>query len=442
MDMREAERFVPVPGQRVAVIGSGISGLAAAWLLRRDYRVTLFEADSRAGGHTHTVPVELDGAVALVDTGFLVFNRQTYPELCSLFETLGVASVASEMSFSVSLREPRLEWAGTSLATVFGQPRNLLRPGFWRMLKDILRFNRETLAMADDAPWAAMPLGTYLDAKGYSQSFRDWYLLPMAAAIWSCPTRSMAAYPLGTFVRFCRNHGLLQITDRPQWLTVKGGGQTYVNRMLQDLPDVRLAQPVTAIERSAHGVTLRTPKGHERFDAVIMACHSDQSLRMLGDAASEAEQATLGAVRYQPNVAWLHTDTRLLPERRHLWAAWNYMSGGGAPGDQPVSVSYLLNRLQPLPFDTPLMVTLNPPRPPAQAHVLQRIEYAHPVFDQGAIDAQARIAALQGERRTWFAGAWCGFGFHEDGLRSALAVATRFGVMAPWHAPAPTAVTA
>jgi predicted NAD/FAD-binding protein len=252
----------------------------------------------------------------------------------------------------------------------------------------------------------------------------------------------MAAYPLGTFVRFCRNHGLLQVTDRPQWLTVRGGGQTYVNRLLQDLPDVRLAQPVMAIERSAHGVTLRTPKGDERFDAVIMACHSDQSLRILGEAASEAERATLGAVQYQPNVAWLHTDTTLLPERRHLWAAWNYMAGDGAPGDQPVSVSYLLNRLQPLPFDTPLMVTLNPPRPPADAHVLQRIEYAHPVFDQGAIDAQARIAALQGERRTWFAGAWCGFGFHEDGLRSALAVATRFGVMAPWHAPAPTAVAA
>lgn len=441
MDMREAERFVPVPGQRVAVIGGGISGLAAAWLLCRDYRVTLFEADARAGGHTHTVPVELDGQVALVDTGFLVFNRQTYPELCRLFETLGIASTASEMSFSVSLREPRIEWAGTSLATVFGQPRNLLRPGFWRMLNDILRFNRETLSMADDAPAAAMPLGAYLDAHGYSQSFRDWYLLPMAAAIWSCPTRSMAAYPLGTFVRFCRNHGLLQITDRPQWLTVMGGGQTYVNRMLQDLPDVRLGQPVSAIARSAHGVTLRTPDADEVFDAVIMACHSDQALRILGEAASEAEQAILGAVRYQPNVAWLHTDTALLPERRHLWAAWNYMAGDGAPGDQPVSVSYLLNRLQPLPFDTPLMVTLNPPRPPAQAHVLKRIEYAHPVFDQGAIDAQGRLAALQGERRTWFAGAWTGYGFHEDGLRSALAVATRFGVMAPWHAPA-TAVAA
>jgi len=433
MDMRESERFVPIPGQRVAVIGSGISGLAAAWLLHRDYQVTLFEADVRAGGHTHTVPVELNGRVALVDTGFLVFNRQTYPELCSLFEHLGIESADSEMSFSVSLREPRLEWAGTSLATVFGQPSNLLRPGFWRMLGDMLRFNRETLSITDDAQWANVSLGDYLDAQGYSRAFRDWYLLPMAAAIWSCPTRQMAEYPLGTFVRFCRNHGLLQIVDRPQWLTVRGGGQTYVSRLLQDLPDVRLAQRVMAVERDAQGVRLKTARGEESFDAVIMACHSDQALRILGSSASDAERATLGAVSYQPNVAWLHTDTALLPERRRLWAAWNYMAGAGAPGDQPVSVSYLLNRLQPLPFDTPLVVTLNPPTPPADAHVLQRIEYAHPVFDQGAIDAQGRLSALQGERRTWFAGAWCGYGFHEDGLRSALAVATRFGVMAPWH---------
>lgn len=436
MDMRVSERCVPVRGQCVAVVGGGISGLAAAWLLRNDYRVTLFEADVRAGGHTNTVPVEIDGREALVDTGFLVFNRQTYPELCSLFERIGIASVASEMSFSVSLREPRLEWAGTSLATVFGQPRNLVRPGFWRMLNDILRFNRETLAIGDDSPWSAVALGDYLEAQGYSRAFRDWYLLPMAAAIWSCPTRQMADYPLGTFVRFCRNHGLLQIVDRPQWLTVRGGGQTYVSRLLQDLADVRLAQPVMAVARSAQGVRLKTACGEEDFDAVIMACHSDQALRILGASASEAERATLGAVRYQPNVAWLHTDTTLLPERRRLWAAWNYMAGAGAPGDQPVSVTYLLNRLQPLPFDTPLMVTLNPPTPPAEACVLQRIEYAHPVFDQGAIDAQARLNAVQGEQRTWFAGAWCGYGFHEDGLRSALAVATHFGVTAPWRADA------
>jgi len=440
MDMKELERFTPLRGQRVAVIGSGIAGLATAWLLRHDYRVTLFEADARPGGHTHTVPVELDGAVAMVDTGFLVFNRQTYPGLCALFAHLGIESVASEMSFSVSLRSPRLEWAGTSLATVFGQARNLVRPAFWGMLRDILRFNRETLAMTEESSWAMRPLGDYLAAHGYSGAFRDWYLLPMAAAIWSCPTRQMAAYPLGTFVRFCRNHGLLQILDRPQWLTVKGGGQTYVTRMLHDLGDVRLSHPVTAIARGEDGVTLTTPAGAERFDAVVLACHSDQALRILGAGASATERACLGALRYQPNVAWLHTDPALLPQRRHLWAAWNYRAGEGAPGDQPVSVSYLINRLQPLSFRSPVVVSLNPAEPPAEARVIRRIEYAHPVFDQGAVDAQARIAQLQGGRRTWFAGAWCGYGFHEDGLRSALDVAGRFGVAAPWQVEASAVV--
>ncbi|QID17075.1 FAD-dependent oxidoreductase [Nitrogeniibacter mangrovi] len=435
MDMHELGRTTPLPGQRVAVVGSGIAGLAAAWLLRRDYRVTLFEADLRPGGHTHTVNVTLDGVEAPVDTGFLVFNRRTYPDLCALFEHLGVASAASRMSFSVSLCDPDMEWAGTSLATVFGQRRNLARPAFWRMLGDLVRFNRETQRLVETSPTrlADVSLGEFLADGGYSTMFRDWYLLPMAAAIWSCPTQQMLAYPLPTFLRFCHNHGLLQVVDRPEWMTVRGGGRTYVNRMLADLERVCLGTPVLAARRSAEGVALRTAGGEHHFDAVVFACHSDQTLRMLGGGASDAERAVLGAVRYQPNVAWLHTDPALLPRRRGLWSAWNYMAGVGAPGNQPVSVSYLINQLQPLPFARPVVVSLNPAQPPADEHVFERIEYAHPVFDRAAIAAQGRLADIQGRQRSWFAGAWTGYGFHEDGLRSALAVVRQFGVLAPWR---------
>ena len=432
MDMNEAGRFSPLPGQKVAVVGSGISGLATAWLLRERYRVTLFEAAERPGGHTNTVEVELDGQRAPVDTGFLVFNRKTYPNLCGLFQTVGVESVASEMTFSVSLRDPELEWAGTSLDTVFGQRSNLVKPAFWTMLRDIMRFNRETTGMAVTGETTGVSLGDYLEGNGYSREFRDWYLLPMAAAIWSCPTQQMLAYPLATFARFCHNHGLLQVANRPQWLTVAGGGRSYVSRLLSDLSDVRLGCPVTSMTRDGLGATLTTPDGEERFDAVVLACHSDQALRLLGGQATDAERSILGAVRYQPNVAYLHTDPALLPRREKLWSAWNYLAGEGLPGQQPVSVSYLINRLQPLPFKRPVVVSLNPERAPADDHVIERIEYAHPIFDQLAIEAQSWLAGLQGRERTWYAGAWSGFGFHEDGLKSALAVASQFGVEAAW----------
>ena len=433
MNMNDIGRFAPQPGQRVAVVGSGISGLATAWLLRERFDVTLFEADRRPGGHTHTVTVELEGRTAPVDTGFLVFNRRTYPNLCALFSHLGIEAVASEMSFSVSLQRPELEWAGSSLGTVFGQRRNLVRPAFWSMLRDIQRFNQHSRALSGNGPLARMPLGDFLDAHGYGAHFRDWYLLPMAAAIWSCPTAQMMAYPTGTFVRFCLNHGLLQITDRPQWLTVAGGGARYVQRLLDDLDDVRLGCPVRGIERGPAGASLLTDAGRMSFDAVVLACHSDQALRLLGAGATGAERTVLGAVRYQPNTAWLHTDPSLLPRRRALWSAWNYRAAGDEPGQRPVSVSYLINRLQPLPFEQPVVVSLNPERPPADEHVIERIEYAHPVFDRLAVEAQERLDALQGEQGTWFAGAWSGFGFHEDGLRSALTVAGRMGVEAPWQ---------
>ena len=419
--------------QRIAVVGAGISGLASAWLLARRHEVTLFEAGDYLGGHTHTVDVTLEGRTHPVDTGFLVFNEKTYPNLIALFEQLGVDSVETEMSFAVSLQSPDLEWAGSSLATLFGQKRNLLRRPFWAMLSDILRFNRESTAWLATHPDEGRSLREFLVQGRYSDAFSDWYLLPMAAAIWSCPTGQMLDMPLATFIRFCHNHGLLQIFDRPLWRTVKGGGREYVNRIAARLRDVRLACPVHAVARVADGLQLSHAGGSEHFDQVVLACHSDQALRLLGGSASAGQQAVLSAIRYQPNRALLHTDPALLPRDRRLWSAWNYFAGAGQPGDQPVGVSYLINKLQPLPFHSPVVVTLNPAREPDPARVIAEFDYAHPVFDGPAIAAQQRLAEVQGEGGIWLAGAWGSYGFHEDGLRSALRVANALGVRAPWQ---------
>lgn len=426
-------KFATGGRQKIAVVGSGISGLASAWLLKDRHGVTLFEAEPRLGGHTNTVDVTLDGITHPVDTGFLVFNEKTYPNLIALFTLLGVRSVETEMSFSVSLENPDLEWAGSSLATIFGQKRNLVRRPFWRMLSDILRFNRESgewLAVhADDD----MSLRGFLAAGRYSAEFADWYLLPMAAAIWSCPTAQMLDMPLGTFVRFCTNHGLLQVFDRPLWRTVQGGGRDYVQRMAAQIDDVRLSCPVVAVLRDERGLSVLHAGGAERFDQVVMACHSDQALQVLNGAASAGQREVLQAIRYQPNRAVLHTDAALLPRNRKLWSAWNYFAAAGEPGRQPVGVSYLINRLQPLPFATPVVVTLNPAREPAPEKVIAEFDYDHPIFDAAAIAAQQRLPQVQGEGGIWLAGAWGRYGFHEDGLRSALAIADGLGVRAPWH---------
>jgi len=425
---------------RVAVIGSGIAGAATAWLLAREpqrYEVTLFEADTRPGGHTNSVDVTLDGHDYPVDTGFLVYNHRTYPNFRALLELLGVASDATEMSFSVSLQQPDLEWAGSDLTTLLAQPRNLIRPPFWQMLRDIVRFNRAATAAVQQQHYTHLTLGEYLQQYRYSRSFSDWYLLPMAGAIWSCPPATMLHYPFSTFARFCHNHGLLQIINRPPWYTIHGSSRHYLDRLLATVSDLRLGTPISAVRRQPQGGVILHYGEHgdqsETFDRVVVACHSDQALALLGDHASERERQLLAAIGYQPNRALLHTDRRLLPRRQRVWSAWNYLAGTDADGERAVSVSYLLNRLQRLPFTTPLLVSLNPLQEPDPTQIIAQFDYAHPLFDQAAVSAQQQLGEIQGRGGLWYAGAWQGYGFHEDGLKSALRIATAFGIQVPWQ---------
>lgn len=416
---------------RIAVVGAGIAGLASAWLLSRRHSVTLFEAEGRPGGHTNTVDVTVDGVSHPVDTGFLVFNDRTYPNLIRMFAHLGVASAPSDMSFSVRIGGGDLEWAGTNLATVFAQPANLANPRFWRMLRDLARFNREATQLAAGGEPIRGSLGEFLDARGFGREVREWYLLPMAACIWSTPSRQINRFPLATFVEFCHNHGLLAVSNRPQWRTVAGGGREYVRRILGRLADVRLATPVRRLRRDEHGVDVLTDAGTERFDEVVLATHTDQSLAML-EVPTVEERAVLQAIPYQPNRAVLHTDAALLPRRKAAWAAWNFHARRADASDEPVSLTYLLNKLQPLPFGKPVMVTLNPLDEPRPETVYAEFAYDHPAFHESSDEAKRRVPGLQGRQHTWYAGAWTRYGFHEDGLLSALNVARGLGVEAPW----------
>ncbi len=418
-------------GSRVAVIGSGIAGLSSAWLLAERFKVSLFEAGDYFGGHSNTVDVTFEAKTHPVDTGFLVHNDLTYPNLIQLFAHLDIAVHETDMSFGVSIDQPDIEWAGTNLDTVFAQRRNLLRPKFLSMLRDILRFNRNAQAYLELTRQQSMTLGDLLEREHFGHSMRDWYLLPMAAAIWSCSVRDILDFPADTFLAFCLNHRLLQVENRPKWKTVLGGSRQYVQAMLKKIPDARLNSPVLGVRRTGRGVELTSPSGTEYFDAVIFACHAPTALRLLD--ATELEREVLGGFRYQPNLAILHTDTALLPRRKKVWSAWNYMAACGQGAERPVAVSYLLNQLQPLPFNAPVVVTLNPHRMPDPAKVIKTFEYEHPVLDTHAARAQKRLFLIQGHDRAWFCGAWAGFGFHEDGLKSALRVARDFGVLPPWQ---------
>jgi predicted NAD/FAD-binding protein len=426
---------------KVAVIGSGIAGLAAAHRLQSHATVTLFEADSYFGGHTHTVDVTLDTPQGLrthgVDTGFLVFNERTYPQLIALFAELGVNTAPSDMSFSVqvpaSAGQRHLEWSGTSLNAVFSQRRNLLNPRFWRMLRDVLRFNRlaTDIALRNAESELMQPLKDFLQAHRFSSEFTDWYFLPMLGCIWSCPTAQMLEFPVATMIRFCHNHGLIQVSNRPQWHTVAGGARHYVDKIVASVADKRLNCPVQDIRRDADGVSVTSAGQTERFDKVVIATHSDQALALLADASAQ-ERATLGAIGYQANRAVLHTDASVLPQHKRAWAAWNYQraqhnnaAGKNQGESQRVCLHYLLNLLQPLPFAQPVVVSLNPLQDIDPQHVLGSYDYAHPVFDLAAIRAQTEVPALQGQQHTYFCGAWTGYGFHEDGLKSGLDVATR-----------------
>lgn len=413
---------------RIAIVGSGISGLSAAHHLHGAADVTLFEAGDYFGGHTHTVDVTLPTATGMqthgVDTGFLVYNERTYPGLIALFEKLHVVTVKSDMSFSVQVPNKNgkgaLEWNGANLNTVFAQRSNLFKPNFLLMLRDVMRFNTlaTELAERNQDHELAQPLSGFLFSHKFSEAFRDWYLLPMLGCIWSCPTDQMLKFPVATMIRFCHNHGLIQVNNRPQWYTVAGGARHYVEKILADIADKRLNTPVLRIERDAHSVTLQTHNGSERFDQVILASHADQSLAMLAEPTPQ-EVATLGAIRYHPNRAVLHTDTSVMPKKKLAWAAWNYERAAHSNTESTrVCLHYWLNLLQPLPFTQDVIVSLNPVHEIDPAHILGEYDYAHPVFDLPAIEAQAQMPQLQGQQHTWFAGAWMGYGFHEDGFKA------------------------
>ena len=410
---------------KVAVAGSGIAALSCAWLLSRRHDVTVYEQADRLGGHSNTVTARTSQGPVAVDTGFIVYNDATYPNLIALFDHLGIENRATDMSFAVSLDHGRFEYAAPGL---FAQKRNVLRPRFWSMLGEILRFYRTAPADLAALTDPTLTLGDYLKREGFSEAFRDDHLLPMAAAIWSSPAHTLMDYPAEAFIRFCGNHGLLKLVGRPRWRTVVGGSRAYVERLARGIGDgVRLGRGVTAVRRVGGGVVVHdTQGGAERFDHVVIGAHADQALAMMTEPTPR-ERDLLGAFRYSRNLTILHTDKGLMPRRKGAWASWNYIGT-----DDGLCVTYWMNRLQGLPGDN-LFVTLNPPRPPRPETLLRTELYEHPIFDPAAMRAQRELWSLQGDGGIWFCGAHFGAGFHEDGLQSGLAVAEQLGgVRRPW----------
>ncbi len=409
---------------RIAIVGSGIAGNTAAWLLRERHDVTVFEASSYVGGHTNTVDIQSSAGPLAVDTGFIVFNDRTYPEFNALLAAIGQDWQPSVMSFSVQQGDGALEYNGASLASMFAQRRNLVRPSFWRMLRDILRFNREAAEVLEAGDYT-LTLGQYLELHAYSNEFADHYLVPMAAAIWSGEHQLVREMPIGFLVRFFLHHGLLQLADRPNWRVVKGGSREYVRRLVAGHePNIRLNCAVKSIARSVDGVYIRSQAAAvERFDAVVIACHSDQALALLQDA-TDLERDVLGAIPYQKNEAVLHTDSSLLPRRRKCWAAWNYHLPGA--GQSAAAVTYNMNILQGFDVPEQYLVTLNSSERIDPQKVLRSFEYDHPVFTRTSLAAQERQAELNAGGRTLFCGAYWRNGFHEDGVVSAINAVRHF----------------
>jgi predicted NAD/FAD-binding protein len=414
----------------LAVIGAGITGLAAAWLLRERFDVTIYEAEARAGGHADTQTPMIDGAQVPVDTGFIVFNDRNYPNLVGFFAALGVVTHDSDMSFGVSKDSGAFEYAGGTAGQLLAQPANLLKPRFWRMLRDILRFNRAAPALLLSG--SRQSFGDYLAAQNYSAAFVENYILPMGAAIWSASLAGIKAFPARQFIQFFANHGLLTVNDHPQWRTVTGGSKTYVERVLRDLPGVGFSAAVTSVRRTGGGIEIDAAGASRVFAAAVCCAHADQTLAMLHEPTA-AERKILGGIKFQDNAAVLHQDETLMPKRRRAWAAWNFLSKPGAGESAAVCLTYWMNRLQGMRTRNALLVTLNAPLPIDPAKILLRKTYRHPQFDQAAIDAQEALPEIQGKDRIWFAGAWTGFGFHEDGIASAVNVANALGVRAPWQ---------
>lgn len=435
---------------RIAVIGTGIAGNAAAWTLSQRYPVTVYDRELRAGGHSHTVTIDYDGTPIAVDTGFIVYNELNYPDLTAMYAHLGVETVESCMSFAVSADGGRFEWRGggndwwQTGAGLFAQPSNLFSPSYLNMLREILTFGRQAVADQEAGRLTGLTLGQYFTQRRFSPRLLTDYLAPMGAAIWSAPANDMLNFPAENFVAFFNNHRLLHY-DRPVWRTVKGGSQRYVEKLTAAFRDrMRLGCAVTQIERTAHGVIVHDSLGHhDTFDHVVIAAHSDQALAMLSDA-DQREHDVLGAIGYAPNTIYLHRDPRLMPRRRNAWASWNFLRWqreGTVEND--IAVTYWMNRLQGIDDDKPLFVSLNPPFEPEPELTFGKFMCEHPQYNASAFAAQKRLSEIQGRRHTWFCGAWTGYGFHEDGLRSGLAVAEALGAVAPWReAPAELAEAA
>ncbi len=415
---------------RIAIVGTGISGLGAAYLLNPDHDITVYEKGQRIGGHSRTVTVDYDGRAIPVDTGFIVFNRPNYPNLTGLFEELGVASHKSDMTFAATIRDGWLEWGAADLNAVIGQRRNLLRPRFAMLVRDVLAFNRDAERTVQEHPH--LTLDELIIHMGLGDWFRHYYLLPMAGAIWSCPTTQMMDFPAQSLVRFFANHHLLSVSGQPQWYTVTGGSQEYVRRLAKPFEHrIRTNCGAVAITRHDGKVQVKDATGQsETYDELVLACHGNEALALLKDA-STAERTALGAFRYQKNRAVLHRDTSVMPRRRRCWASWVYHSDGDRAHPN-ITVSYWMNQLQGIDESCPLFVSLNPSKPIAADRIFDEAEFDHPVFDHAALAAQGQIRDLQGTRSTWFCGAHLRHGFHEDGLSSAVHVARRLGSRIPW----------